>query len=48
MLLADFHDADEAAHWGRPTDDVVMGGQSRASPTAGPFLHGGTCTSCLP
>jgi len=27
MLLADFHDPEEAARW-RSTDDVVMGGQS--------------------
>lgn len=30
MLLADFHDPDEAARW-RSTDDVVMGGQSSSS-----------------
>ena len=34
MLLADFHDADEAARW-RPTDDVVMGGQSSSAMLAG-------------
>ena len=34
MLLADFHDADEAARW-RPTDDVVMGGQSSSTMRAG-------------
>jgi monofunctional biosynthetic peptidoglycan transglycosylase len=34
MLLADFHDADEAARWS-PTDDVVMGGQSSSAMLAG-------------
>jgi monofunctional biosynthetic peptidoglycan transglycosylase len=34
MLLADFHDADEAARW-RPTDDVVMGGRSSSAMLAG-------------
>lgn len=34
MLLADFHDANEAARW-RPTDDVVMGGQSSSAMLAG-------------
>ena len=34
MLLADFHDADEAARWS-PTDDVLMGGQSSSAMLAG-------------
>jgi NADH dehydrogenase [ubiquinone] 1 alpha subcomplex assembly factor 1 len=34
MLLADFHDPDEAARW-RSTDDVVMGGQSSSTMRAG-------------
>lgn len=34
MLLADFHHAGEAARW-RPTDDVVMGGQSSSAMLAG-------------
>jgi NADH dehydrogenase [ubiquinone] 1 alpha subcomplex assembly factor 1 len=34
MLLADFNDADEAARW-RPTDDIVMGGQSSSAMQAG-------------
>jgi len=34
MLLADFHDADEATSW-RPTDDVVMGGVSSSAMLAG-------------
>lgn len=34
MLLADFHDADEAARW-RATDDVVMGGVSSSAMLAG-------------
>lgn len=34
MLLADFHDVDEAARW-RPTDDVLMGGQSSSAMLAG-------------
>ena len=34
MLLADFHDPNEAPRW-RPTDDVVMGGQSSSAMLAG-------------
>ena len=34
MLLADFHDPDEAARW-RPTDDVVMGGVSSSAMVPG-------------
>jgi NADH dehydrogenase [ubiquinone] 1 alpha subcomplex assembly factor 1 len=34
MLLADFHDAHEAARW-LPTDDVVMGGVSSSAMLAG-------------
>ena len=34
MLLADFHEANEAARW-TSTDDVVMGGQSSSAMLAG-------------
>ncbi len=34
ILLADFHDPEEAARW-RSTDDVVMGGQSSSAMLAG-------------
>ncbi len=34
MLLADFRDVNESACW-RPTDDVVMGGQSSSAMLAG-------------
>jgi monofunctional biosynthetic peptidoglycan transglycosylase len=34
MLVADFHDPDEAARW-QPIDDIVMGGQSSSGMYAG-------------